>query len=74
MQAKQNNHIITNLETQKQFHQLQTLAPIKDWNPEIKALITKAKKLRGGNGQPAIYSPIFSLVNLSAQRKESVRS
>ncbi len=40
---------------------------LKDWNPEFEELVTRAKKLRGGGGQPTIYSPAFSLVKTSLE-------
>lgn len=40
---------------------------VKDWTPELEELLTKASKLRGGNGQPAMYSPIFSLIKASLE-------
>ena len=72
LEAKQNHQIIINLE--QDFHPVETLTPIKDWNPEIKELIAKAKKLRGGSGQPAIYSPIFSLIKLSLDLADKATS
>ncbi len=30
-------------------------------------LATTAKKLRGGSGQPAVYSPAFSLIRVSVE-------
>ena len=65
LEAKQNQNIITNLEVEKKPNKVKVLASVKDWQPEIQELISKAKKLRGGSGQPAVYSPIFSLIKLS---------
>jgi len=39
----------------------------QDWAPLLDELATKAKKLRGGGGQPARNSPIFSLVRASIE-------
>jgi hypothetical protein len=39
----------------------------KDWGPELEELLARSRKLRGGGGQPAIYSPIFSLIKLSLE-------
>ena len=39
----------------------------QDWGPLLDELAEKAKKLRGGGGQPATYSPIFSLVRTSIE-------
>lgn len=41
--------------------------PFKDWTPELAELAAKASKLRGGSGQPAIYSPVFSLIKASLE-------
>jgi hypothetical protein len=41
--------------------------PQKDWRPELEELLTKAQKLRGGSGQPAIYGPVFSLIKASLE-------
>lgn len=76
LEAKQNNQIITNLETERQSLavKVETLTNVKDWNSEIQELIAKAKKLRGGNGQPAIYSPLFSLIKLSLDLADKATS
>ncbi|MEM9092492.1 MAG: hypothetical protein AAGC93_27645 [Cyanobacteria bacterium P01_F01_bin.53] len=39
----------------------------QDWAPLLEELASMAKKLRGGGGQPATYSPIFSLVRSSIE-------
>ncbi len=39
----------------------------QDWAPLLNELASTAKKLRGGGGQPATYSPIFSLVRASIE-------
>ncbi len=41
--------------------------PSKDWTPLLDDLSTTAKTLRGGSGQPALYSPAFSLVRASIE-------
>ena len=41
--------------------------PSKDWTPLLEDLSTTAKTLRGGSGQPALYSPAFSLVRASIE-------
>jgi hypothetical protein len=46
--------------------------PIKDWKPEIKELIEKAAKLRGGTGQSELLSPAFSLVKASLELADLV--
>ena len=65
LRAKQNEQIIFNIEQLSQPKKGKKLIPAKDWTPEINELVTKAKKLKGGKGQPLINSPIFSLVKLS---------
>ncbi len=74
LEAKQNGQIITDLEAKKNLIEPQKSASQKDWTPEINELINKAKKLRGGQGQPAIYSPIFSLIKLSLDLAEKAVS
>ncbi|EDX85805.1 hypothetical protein S7335_3508 [Synechococcus sp. PCC 7335] len=39
----------------------------KDWALLLEELSTKAKKLKGGGGQPMTYSPTFSLVRASLE-------
>ena len=57
--------IITSFESEPKARR--PLKPLKDWKPEIEELAAKAAKLRVGNGQPAIYSPAFSLVKASLE-------
>jgi hypothetical protein len=40
---------------------------LRDWRSDLERLLNEAKKLRGGSGQPAIYSPTFSLVKASLE-------
>lgn len=68
LEAKQNNQIIFNLG--KRINNIEILSQKQDLTAEINELIKKTKKLRGGNGQPAIYSPVFSLVKLSLDLAE----
>jgi hypothetical protein len=66
MAAKQNNKIIVSLDPKIQKAKKQKAKKaIKDWTAEIDELVEKAKKLRGGKTQPAIYTPVFSLVKKS---------
>lgn len=68
MMAKQNGRIIESLETPgTQANNVKTSKTLKDWRPEFDELVTRAKKLRGGGGQPAIYSPAFSLVKATLE-------
>ena len=66
MRAKQRNEIITSFEENVQVQKAaiqNTSTP--DWKSELEELVKKAKKLRGGSGQPAINSSAFSLVKAS---------
>ena len=75
--AKDNNNIIQSLDSQgtlasqKSAQKAATSASAskatQDWAPLLDELASKAKKLRGGGGQPAINSPIFSLVRASIE-------
>ncbi|PSB24135.1 hypothetical protein C7B82_28350 [Stenomitos frigidus ULC18] len=40
---------------------------LKDWTPELAELVARASKLRGGGGQPVVYSPVFSLIKASLE-------
>lgn len=75
MAAKQNAQIIESLDPDiKQTKIQKPTKPLKDWRPELKELIKRAKKLRGGSGQPPIYSPAFSLVRASLELAQSAIS
>ena len=63
--AKQNGKIITSFESEPKKPKI--LKPLKDWQPELEELAARAAKLRGGSGQPAIYSPAFSIVKYSLE-------
>ena len=70
--AKDNNAIIETLDppvvgSQTKQIKDKTAQSSQDWAPLLNELSEKAKKLRGGNGQPAAYSPIFSLVRASIE-------
>ncbi len=71
--AKDNDNIIHTLDsqgtlsTQKAATSASTSKVTQDWAPLLDELASKAKKLRGGGGQPAINSPIFSLVRASIE-------
>ncbi len=68
--AKDNNAIVQTFElsadTQPKSAK-KSVAVSQDWAPLLAELASKAKKLRGGGGQPATYSPIFSLVRASIE-------
>jgi hypothetical protein len=74
LQAKQNNEIILQSGQQPQKRPATKSSSTRNWTPEINELMTPAKKLRGGKGQPAIYSPIFSLVKLSLELAQIITS
>lgn len=67
--AKDNNAIIETLAPQEKRSQPSAKRPkaAQDWTPLLNELADNAKKLRGGSGQPATYSPIFSLVRASIE-------
>ena len=66
MAAKQNGRIIETLEPDlEQTKLLKASKPEKDWGPALDELMAKAQRLRGGSGQPPVYSPAFSLVKAS---------
>ncbi|MGB3295855.1 MAG: hypothetical protein WBB01_22965 [Phormidesmis sp.] len=44
-----------------------TAKAAQDWTPLLDEMASIAKKLRGGRSQPAIYSPVFSLVRASIE-------
>ena len=67
--AKDNNAILETLDLQKKGSK-RSAKPAKvaqDWTPLLNEMADNAKKLRGGSGQPATYSPIFSLVRASIE-------
>ena len=64
--AKQRGEIVTSFEGERQEAE-EKVIELRDWQSEIEVLLKEAKKLRGGSGQPAIYSPAFSLVKASLQ-------
>ena len=66
LSAKQRGEIIENL-THSSSPSAVSVKSLKDWTPELEELISRASKLRGGGGQPAIYSPIFSLIKASLE-------
>ncbi|MFM7449475.1 MAG: hypothetical protein ACKO24_12865 [Leptolyngbyaceae cyanobacterium] len=68
LRAKQRGEIIESLTSKK--GKPVTSPPgkaMKDWTSEIEELVAKASKLRGGSGQPSIYSPVFSLIKASLE-------
>ena len=66
LRAKQRGEIVIGFEDGGQGKTAkQKVTVSRDWRPELEELIKRAKKLRGGSGQPAIYSPAFSLVKAS---------
>jgi len=68
MCGKQNNRIIDSLERSREGSQYKKIAkPLIDWKPELDEIAGKVKKLKGSAGQPAIYSPAFSLAKASIE-------
>lgn len=68
LSAKQQGRILESLEaTPKQHVQKTPSQPQPDWSADLESLTQIAKKLRGGSGQPAVYSPAFSLVKASLE-------
>ncbi len=68
MKAKQQGCIVESLEKgAPQPVQKKPAKPSKDLVADIESLAATAKKLRGGSGQPAVYSPVFSLVKASVE-------
>jgi len=67
LRAKQRGEIIESLPAQstQQATTSKSTKPLKDWSAELEELVAKASKLKGGGGQPAIYSPVFSLIKAS---------
>ena len=68
MKAKQNNKIITTLEKTRVKSDRKAFVEVEReniWADEIEQLKSLSKKLKGGEGQPAINSPVFSLVKAS---------
>lgn len=66
--AKQNGRIIESLDALAQAEsQSQSSKPQKNWRPELDALAESAKRLRGGNNQPLLNSPTFSLIKASIE-------
>lgn len=68
LSAKQRGEIIETLISSSSQPTVSVPAKaVKDWTSDLEELLTRASKLRGGNGQPAIYSPIFSLIKASLE-------
>lgn len=66
--AKQRNEIIETLTPADSRSKSSTPAKSqKDWTPELEELLEKASNLRGGGGQPPLYSSIFSLIKASIE-------
>lgn len=66
LSAKQNGEIIESLEPgAAPSKQQPTQTVTKDWTPILEEMLTQAKQLRGGGGQPRLNSPAFSLLRAS---------
>jgi hypothetical protein len=68
LMAKNNGEIIESLinETKKSVEPKM----IKNWQAEMQELSKIAQGLRGGQGQPALYSPVFSLIKAAIELGE----
>ncbi len=68
LRAKNNNAIIESLTIPAK----KSVAPkmVKNWQPEMQELSKVAQGLRGGQGQPALYSPVFSLIKAAIELGE----
>jgi len=64
MAAKQNGRIIDSFDPEV-AQARKPAKSVRDWRPELDELVAKAKKLRGGSGQPPMHSPAFKLVRAS---------
>ncbi|MGZ8189702.1 MAG: hypothetical protein ACXWTS_00580 [Methylococcaceae bacterium] len=66
--AKSKGDIIESLTAQQK--QQPTPTVLKNWQTEMQNLSSIAQSLRGGQGQPAYYSPVFSLIKASIELGE----
>ena len=66
MAAKQAGRIIESFDPEAKRAK-KPAKPMRDWRPELETLMATAKKLRGGSGQPPMYSPAFKLVRASLE-------
>lgn len=68
LMTKNNDEIIESLTVQAK----KSVAPkmVKNWQPEMQELSKVAQGLRGGQGQPALYSPVFSLIKAAIELGE----
>jgi hypothetical protein len=71
--AKQKNRIIESLEREAVTKATKS-QPLKNWEPEVTALIDKAKRLKAERGFPATYESAFALVKASLEYAQSVVS
>jgi hypothetical protein len=68
LRAKQQGRIVESLEaTTTKPRPKSSRQPQPDWSADLESLAEAAKKLRGGSGQPALYSPAFSLIKASLE-------
>ncbi len=70
--AKDNDAIIEMLDSSSNAAKTtkastKTAKATQDLTPLLDEMASIAKKLRGGSGQPAIYSPVFSLARASIE-------
>ncbi len=65
LRAKQQGKITASFEKPAKASRSSKAKKLKNWRSEIELLNKMAKPLKGGAGQPALYSPVFSLVKAS---------
>jgi hypothetical protein len=62
--AKQRREIITSFDATQSR---KPPAPVRDWSPEVEALLEEAKKLRAGSDAHILQGPAFTLVRRSLE-------
>lgn len=67
LRAKQRGEITTSFEKSAKASRSSPVSKLQDWRSEVEQLDKLAKGLRGGAEQPAIFSPVFSLVKASLE-------
>jgi hypothetical protein len=66
--AKNNGNVIASFNIGQQ--KITTPKAMKNWQTEMQELNRIAQNLRGGQGQPALYSPVFSLIKAAIELGE----
>lgn len=70
LRAKNNGNVIESL-TENATKPPVEAKMMKNWQPEIEELKKIAQGLRGGQGQPAVYSPVFGLIKAAVALGEA---